>query len=99
MKVILFIYKILLEAMSLFINPFLVKNLTSDEFAVGSPLSSTLNAFVPCNQQKKLEQCRTEFKPVCNGRHVDAILTGIYPSSFTNIRFWKKIEFLNVIFR
>ena len=99
MKVILFIYKILLEAMSLFINPFLVKNLTSDEFAVGSPLSSTLNAFVPCNEQKKLEQCRTEFKPVCNGRHVDAILTGIYPSSFTNIRFWKKIEFLNVIFR
>ena len=24
--------------------------------------------------------------------------TGIYPSSFTNVRFWTKIEFLNVIF-
>ena len=51
-KVILFINTILLEAMSLFINPFLMKNLTSDVVAVGSPLSSTLNAFVPCNEQK-----------------------------------------------
>ena len=25
--------------------------------------------------------------------------TWVYPSSFTNARFWKKIEFLNVIFR
>ena len=27
------------------------------------------------------------------------IVAGIYPCSFTNVRFWKKIEFSNVIFR
>ena len=25
--------------------------------------------------------------------------TGIYPSSFTNVHFWKKIEFSNIILR